>query len=127
MSDLVPRDDRNARNYTSRETLVRQGLVAAGCLAAALVLAVVRSLPLAAGVIAGGIITLFGVGSLRSKETENKRTGALLCVTGVLVLLSRSPFLPGFSGGILSLGVFGLLALGVWNGVKFLLGLKARR
>jgi hypothetical protein len=113
--------------YTPRGTLVRQGITAVGSLAAALVLGVVKSLPFAAGVIAGGIITVFGLVNLASKNREDKRAGLFLSAAGALTLLSRSPFFPGFSGRILSLGIAGLLVLGVWNGVKFLLGLKARR
>ncbi|MDR1429710.1 MAG: hypothetical protein LBI85_05425, partial [Spirochaetaceae bacterium] len=82
--------------------------------------------PFAAGLIAGGIIALIGIVSLVSKDREDRKAGFFLAAAGGLALLSRSPLLPKFSGGLLSLGVIGLLGLGIWKGIAFLRGLKAR-
>jgi hypothetical protein len=127
MSDLVPRKDRDLENvYVPRETLVKQGITAVGSLAGALVLFIIKHLPFIAGVIVGGLVALFGLLCLTSKDREDRKAGLFLCVAGGLALLSRSPFLPGLSGGLLSLGIFGLLGLGIWKGIKFLRGIKAR-
>jgi hypothetical protein len=127
MPDIVPREKRNSENaYISREVLVKKGITAVVSLAGALVLFIVKNLPFAAGLIAGGIITLAGLVSLGSKDREDKKAGLFLSVAGILALLSRSPFFPGLSGGLLSLGILGLLALGIWKGIGFLRGLKAR-
>ncbi|MDR1178367.1 MAG: hypothetical protein LBK64_06030 [Spirochaetaceae bacterium] len=120
MQDLVP------QSYVPRKTLVRQGITAVGSLASALVLFILKNLPSVAGLIAGGIITLAGLVCVFSKDKEDKKAGLFLSAAGILSLLSRSPLFPRLSGGLLNLGILGLLGLGVWKGVAFLRGLKAR-
>jgi hypothetical protein len=127
MSDLLPSGSRNVRDtYVSRETLAKRGVTAIGSIAAGLVLLVVKALPFAAGIIAGGIITIAGLFCLPSKSREDKRAGIFLSAAGVLALLSRTPLFHGIAGGLLSLGIAGLLGFGLWKGFQFIRGLKAR-
>jgi hypothetical protein len=63
-----------------------------------------------------------------SKDPANKKTGAIITAAGVLVLLSkiRIPFIAPVSATLLSIGGIGLFAMGIINGIKFLIGLKKR-
>jgi len=78
------------------------------------------------GFAAGGIVTLLGIGSFLSKDPADKKAGAVVMTAGILVLLSKVPFAAPLASTLLSIGAFGLLALGIWNGIKFFLGLKKR-
>jgi len=80
------------------------------------------------GLIIGGIVCLVGIGSLMSKDPTDKKAGLLITIAGALTMLSKAkiPFLTAISGTLLSIGAVGLLALGIINGIKFLIGLKKR-
>ena len=121
MNDLVPED-----NYVPREVLVKDGMTAIGSLAGSVVLLIVKALPAVVGIVAGGIITVVGLGALFSSDKTDKKAGIAITVAGALSLLARFPFLGKFAGGLLTLGIIGLLGVGIWKGVKFLRGLKAR-
>jgi hypothetical protein len=126
MSDLFPSGGRDVDGYVPREVLAKRGVTAVGSIAAGLVLLIVKSLPFAAGLVAGGIITLAGLFCLPSKNKEDKRAGLFLSAAGILALLSRTPPFRGLAGGLLSLGIAGLLGFGIWKGIQFIRGLKAR-
>jgi hypothetical protein len=78
------------------------------------------------GLIIGGLVCLLGIGSFLSKDPADKKAGLLIAVAGALTVLSRIPFLAAVSKMLLSIGSFGLLALGIVNGIKFFIGLKKR-
>jgi len=80
------------------------------------------------GLIAGGIVCLIGIGSLLSKDSADRKPGLIITTAGVFAVLSRSniPLIAPISATILSIGAVGLLALGIWNGIKFFIGLKKR-
>ena len=65
---------------------------------------------------------------ISSKDPADKRAGLILTAAGALTVLSALPIpvISGFSKVLLGIGVFGLLALGVINAVKFFRGLKQR-
>jgi len=80
------------------------------------------------GLVVGGIVCVIGIGSLVSKDPADKKAGAVITAAGVLTLLSKSgiPVITAISGTLLSIGAVGLLVLGIWNGIKFFVGLKKR-
>jgi hypothetical protein len=80
------------------------------------------------GLIIGGIVCLLGIGSYLSKDPADKKAGLLITAAGALTVLSKTgiPFITGISGVLLSIGAFGLLALGIVNAIKFFAGLKKR-
>jgi len=126
MGDIMKRDE-----FPSTTSLSKMGVSAVGYTAAGIFLAVLNAiagghwLP---GVIAGGVVTLLGFGSFSSKDPADKKAGLILTAAGALTVLSSIPIpvISGFSKVLLGLGVFGLLALGVINAVKFFRGLKQR-
>jgi len=125
MGDIMRRDE-----IPSASSLSKLGVSAVGYTAAGIflvILGVVSSNPIV-GIIAGGIVTLFGFGSFTSKDLADRRAGLVLLTAGVLTILSKIPipFFQPFSKVLLGIGAFGLLALGVVNGIKFLIGLKKR-
>jgi hypothetical protein len=80
------------------------------------------------GIILGLVAGVFGIVTLCSKDPIDRKAGVILTAGGILAVLSRvgaAVFRP-LAGTLLSIGAFGLIALGVWNGIKFLKGLKSR-
>jgi hypothetical protein len=81
------------------------------------------------GIILGGLSVLIGLVTLRSKDPADRRAGIILAGGGALAILSRRAgvvFFRSLAGTLLSIGAFGLFAMGIWNGIKFLKGLKTR-
>jgi hypothetical protein len=112
-------------------TLRRQGFAAIVNLAGGfflLVLGVVGGrLPLV-GIVLGVLSAVFGLTALISKDSEDKKPGIILTAGGILAVLSRvgAGFFRPIAGTLLSVGAFGMIALGLWNGIKFIRGLKSR-
>jgi hypothetical protein len=80
------------------------------------------------GLIAGAVVCLVGIGSLLSKDPADRKAGVIITTAGVLAVLSKSgiPGVMQVTGTLLAIGAVGLLALGIWNGIKFFIGLKKR-
>ncbi|MDR3248609.1 MAG: hypothetical protein LBT39_07470 [Treponema sp.] len=112
-------------------TLEKQGFAAVANLAGGvflLILGVVGGRFPIIGIILGAIAAIFGVTALLSKDPADRKPGAILAGGGILEILSRvgAPFFRPLAGTLLSIGAFGLIAMGIWNGLKFLKGLKSR-
>lgn len=116
------------KEYVPTNVLAKQGVAAVAGLAGGTALLLLGALPSIAGVVAGGVAAAAGIGSLLSKDPEDKKPGALLTGAGVLALASKVglPMLKPLAGTLLGLGAAGLFAMGVWNGIKFVKGLKKR-
>jgi len=78
------------------------------------------------GLAMGGLVSLIGIGSLLSKDSADKKAGIIITAAGALTLLSKIPFIAPLSSTLLTIGAVGLLALGIWKGIKFFIGLKKR-
>ncbi|MCL2804496.1 MAG: hypothetical protein FWD26_00970 [Treponema sp.] len=80
------------------------------------------------GLVIGGAVCLFGIISILSKDPADRKAGIVITAAGALALLSKIniPVVTAVCGTLLSIGAFGLLALGIWNGIKFFIGLKKR-
>ena len=125
MYDIEKRDD-----IPPTSSLAKQGLSAVFCAAGGVFLFVLqfvsklRVLGLAAGV----VVCAIGIGALMSKDPADKKPGAVITTAGVLAVLSRlkiGPIAP-LASTLLSIGAVGLLAMGIWNGILFFIGLKKR-
>jgi len=125
MGDIMRRDEIPSASSLSKTGVAAIGYAAAGIFL--VVLGVISTNPVV-GIIAGGIVSLFGFGSFTSKDIADRRAGFVLLTAGVLTILSKIPipFFQPFSKVMLGIGAFGLLALGVINGIKFFIGLKKR-
>ena len=121
MNDLVPGD-----KYVPRDVLVRDGMTSIGSLAGGIIMLVVKALPAVIGIVAGGIVTIVGLGAMVSGDKTDKKAGMVITAAGALSVLARFPFLGKAAGGLLSLGIIGLFGVGIWKGIKFLRGLKDR-
>ncbi|GHV74409.1 hypothetical protein AGMMS49940_17110 [Spirochaetia bacterium] len=124
MSDLIP----GGGNNTPTNVLAKQGVTAIGGIVGGVVLMIIRALPSFIGLIAGVIVGVVGIGGAMSKERDDRKLGLLTAVAGGLAVLSRIPIKPlaALSGTLLGISALGLLAVGVWNGIKFIRGLKGR-
>ncbi|GHV75659.1 hypothetical protein AGMMS49942_04800 [Spirochaetia bacterium] len=124
MSDLIPGGGDN----TPTNVLAKQGVTAIGGIVGGAVLMIIRALPSFIGLIAGVIVGVVGIGGVMSKESDDRKLGMLTAVAGGLAVLSRIPIKPlaALSGTLLGISALGLLAVGVWNGIKFIKGLKGR-
>ena len=80
------------------------------------------------GLVIGAVVCVIGIVSLMSKDPEDRKAGIVIAAAGVLTVLSKTgiPLITAISSTLLSIGAFGLLAVGIWNGIKFLFGLKKR-
>jgi hypothetical protein len=117
-------------NYPSTSTLAKQGISAVACTAGGLFLLFMQTvarLPVL-GLIIGGIACVAGIVCLLSKDSADKKAGAVLGGAGILVMLSKVgfPLIRVAAGSLIGIGAVGLLALGIWNGIKFFKGLKQR-
>jgi len=115
MSDLIP-----------TKTVAKYGVLMVVGIGGAIILLVLKALPWFFAIIAGAILLFLGLGIMSSKKTNDTVPGVLCVVAGALVILSRLPFLGGIAQFLLWLGALALLVVGIWNGVKFILGLKSR-
>jgi hypothetical protein len=125
MNDIEKKDD-----YPSTSALAKQGITAVGCTAGGLFLLLMQTvarMPVL-GLIVGGIACVAGIACLVSKDAADKKAGAVLGGAGILVMLSKTglPLIKAAAGTLIGIGAVGLLALGIWNGIKFLAGLKKR-
>lgn len=120
MNDIVP-----------TRTLAKRGVAAVAGLGggiALMVLNFVTGLPVV-GLVAGGVVTVIGLGAMASSAPEDKRAGSIATAAGGLMVVSHLKFLgpiAGLAGSLVSIGIFGLLAMGAWNAYKFVKGLKSR-
>ena len=125
MNEIERRDEIPSTTSLSKTGVSAVGYTAAGIFL--MILNAVSSLTIP-GLIVGGIVGLFGIRSIASKDPADKRAGLVLTAAGALTVLSKIPipFIQGISGFMLGAGAIGLLGLGIWNGIKFLIGLKKR-
>jgi hypothetical protein len=88
---------------------------------------ILGALPAIFGVAAGVIVTGVGISALRSQDPDDKKPGAIVTASGVLAILSKlgGPFRP-LAGVCMGIGAVGLLVMGIWNGIKFIKGLRDR-
>ena len=124
-------DDNEIKTIVPRNVLARQGISAVTYLVGGvflLIMAVGSKLPLL-GIILSLVALVVGIAALLSKEQENKKPGLIITVAGLLgmALRFRIPLIQPIAGTLLGLGALGLIAAGIWKGIKFLLGLKSRQ
>jgi hypothetical protein len=124
MNDLIP-----GESYTPANVLAKQGVRAVGCLvggAGLLLLAALGARFPIAGIAAGAVLGVVGISAVISKDPDDRKPGLVVLAAGVLSILSRVPGVRGFAGFLLGIGALGLIAAGIWNGIKFFRGLKKR-
>lgn len=121
MSDLIP-----GGNYTPTNMLAKQGMTAVGGIAGGVALLIMSALPPIVGIIVGVVVGIVGIGGILSKDPDDKKPGVLAAVAGGLSIFSKVGIVRPLAGTLLGIGAIGLLGLGIWNGVKFLRGLKSR-
>jgi hypothetical protein len=115
MNDIVPVNE-----------VAKRGVIAVGGIAGGIVLFILGSLPTVAGIIAGAVIGVVGIAALSSKDPGDKLPGLVAAGAGALAIVSRFPILGGLARFLLGAGAIGLLAMGIWNAVKFFKGMKSR-
>ena len=122
--DLIEKNE----SVPSTSKLSKLGVTAVGYTAAGVGLFVLQFFARfrGLGIIVGVIVCLLGIGSLISKDQEDKKAGFFITAAGALTLLSKIPVLAPLAATLLSIGAVGLLTLGIVNGIKFLFGLKKR-
>ena len=123
MNDIERRDE-----IPSASKLTKLGITAIGYTAGGVFLfllnmaARLRGL----GLVIGGVVCVVGIASLLSKDPADRKAGIIIAAAGALAILSKIPSIAPVAGTLLSIGAVGLLALGIWNGIKFFVGLKKR-
>ena len=112
MGDIVPRQE-----------LTKQGIQGVGGVGGGILLLVLSGGSIFAAIL-GGILTIAGLAIGRSRE--DRIPGAVVAGAGILGILSVIPFLSGVAGTLLTISGIGLLAMGGWKLVKFLMNLRKR-
>jgi len=125
MDDIEKRED-----IPSTSSLSKMGITAIGYTAGGIFLFLLQAFARlrGLGLVAGVVVSVVGIASLLSKDPADRKPGAVITAAGVLTILSKIgiPMITAVSGTLLGIGAFGLLALGIWNGIKFFIGLKKR-
>lgn len=124
-------DDRQLQPVVPRDEVAKQGISAVAYLAGGVFLLAMglfssRGL---LGIILSVAALAIGIRSLVSKDRDDKKPGIIITAAGVMGMFVRFrvPVLQVVSGTLLGLGAIGLLAMGIWKGIKFLIGLKSRQ
>jgi len=124
-------DDKDLSSIVPRDVLVKQGTSAVAYLAGGIFLMILTfagKLPIL-GIILSLAAVVIGVGALVSRDREDKKPGLILTAAGVMGMVLRFgiPILKPIAGFILGLSALSLFAMGIWKGIKFLIGLKSRQ
>jgi hypothetical protein len=122
MNDMIP----GGEGYTPTNVLAKQGMTAIGGIVGGAVLLIMMALPPVVGIIAGVVVGVIGVGGILSRDSDDRKLGILAAVAGGLSIFSRIGIIKPLAGTLLAISAIGMLVLGVWNGVKFIKGLKSR-
>jgi hypothetical protein len=106
----------------SNKVITGQAVRSVAGIAGGIVTGVLGALGGIPGIVAGGVVAVVGLGALASKDTADKKAGAVAFGAGALAAVSSLgiPLIGGIAGGLLGLSTVGLLGMGIWNGVKFL-------
>jgi len=112
MGDLVPRRE-----------LTKQGVQGVSGVGGGIILLLATSTPIL-GIIVGALLTVAGISFSRSRG--DRVPGAVLTGAGILGILSALPFLGGIAGTLLTIGGVGLLGLGAWKLIQFIINLRKR-
>jgi hypothetical protein len=124
MGDLVP--EKTA--FTPANVLAKQGVAAVGCLAGGAILLLIGAFPVWLSVTIGVLAAIVGLGApLVSKDPEDKMPGKVLAAVGGCFVISNIPILGALASAALGLGTLGLFGLGIWKGIQFIKGLRARK
>ena len=124
-------DDKQLQPIVPRDELAKMGISAVSYLAGGsflLAMSFFASRGLL-GIILSVAALVIGIRALVSKDMDDRKPGVIITAAGVLGMFIRFriPVLQVISGSLLGLGAIGLFVLGIWKGIKFLLGLKSRR
>ncbi|MDR1149084.1 MAG: hypothetical protein LBK66_10680 [Spirochaetaceae bacterium] len=125
MNNIIERDD----NPNSSKNLSKTGVSAVFQLAGGIALSILGVLPIVLSTVAGGALTILGLAAVSSRDKEDKKIGMVLTVAGAAAILSRHgviPFLKAGGAMVLHAGAFVLIGLGLFNIIKFVIGLKKR-
>ncbi|GHU99721.1 hypothetical protein FACS189483_09290 [Spirochaetia bacterium] len=113
-------------SHVSTDVLAKRGVTAIGSLIGGSGLLVLGVLPPIMGLVAGGIVGVVGISGLISKDPEDRKPALLVTMAGALAVFSKVPIVRPVAATLLGLGAIGLIGLGIYNGIKFLKGLKSR-
>ena len=112
----------------STENLSRVAMMAFVCIAGGIFLIVLMAVSKIwlLGLIVGAVVCGLGISASVSRDRADRRPGIIITAAGVLVFLSRIPVFAPAAGTLLTIGAVGLLAAGIMNGIKFLIGFSSR-
>ena len=128
MYDVEPRKELTPTNVLAKQGVSAVAQIAGGVLILLMHVFSARLLPL--GIIFGLIIGGVGISALFSKDPADKKPGTILTAAGILKLtfhVGVFPIIKSLAGTLLTASSLGLLAMGIFNGIRFLKGLKSRK
>jgi hypothetical protein len=116
-------------NTPTKKDLSKTGVSGVLQLTGGIVLSIISVLPTLLSTAAGGALAILGLAGIASKDKEDKKTGLILTAAGAAAILARHgviPLLKAAGATALHVGAFVFIGLGIFNIVKFALGLKKR-
>ncbi|MDR0383018.1 MAG: hypothetical protein LBH50_03430 [Spirochaetaceae bacterium] len=117
------------KNGVSSKELSKIGVSAILQFAGGAVLAVLGVLPPLISAAAGVVLTALGLSGIASRDKEDKKIGGILAVSGAAAILARYGVISMLKAAgrmVLFTGAAALIGLGLFNIVRFVLGLKKR-
>lgn len=117
------------KNGVSSKELSKIGVSAILQFAGGAVLAVLGVLPPLISAAAGVVLTVLGLSGIASRDKEDKKIGGVLAVSGAAAILARYGVISMLKAAgrmVLFTGAAALIGLGLFNIVRFVLGLKKR-
>ncbi|MDR2803303.1 MAG: hypothetical protein LBB22_03315 [Treponema sp.] len=111
------------------DALSKTGVSAVFQIVGGVALSILGMLPAVLATVAGGALTILGLAGVSSRDKEDKKIGLVLTLAGAAAVLSRYGVIaPLKAAGAIALhaGSFALIGLGLFNAIRFVLGLKKR-
>ncbi|MCL2833970.1 MAG: hypothetical protein FWD78_12430 [Treponema sp.] len=127
MNDIVPEKEPVPTKVVAKHGVTAVAQIAGGLLFLIMHIFSARLPPLGIvfGLLGGGI----GLSGILSKDPADKKPGVILFIAGILKLVFHvgPAIVRPFAGSLLTVASLILLALGIFNGIKFLTGLNSRK
>jgi hypothetical protein len=127
MNELIPRDGASGGKLAKWATNAIFGI--GGGIALFTASFLLKWLVQPAGLVIGGVLALLGISGIFSRDASDRKDGFFVLLTGAVLFGAFWGIGPikNIASWLLSTGGLISFALGLWNGLRFLFGMRKRR